>query len=182
MVTLKRWTREEYDHLIAAGILSPEEHVELLEGDIVRMGPQGPAHALAVRNTEEALRLIFRSGFDVRPQLPFAEDDASEPEPDVAVVRGHRRDYRWAHPTSAVLIVEISDSTLDYDRRRKGPAYARANVPEYWILNLIDRRLEVYRDPTVDRGYQTTLTFGPGEMVSPLAAPNADVAVDDLLP
>src|ERR1700680_355083 len=121
-VPLKRWTREEYDRLIGAGILSPEERVELLEGEIVRMWPQNPAHALAIRNTEETLRAIFRTGFDVRVQMPFVGGGDSEPEPDVAVVRGHRRDYFQAHPATAVLVVEVADSTLDYDRRRKGPA------------------------------------------------------------
>jgi Uma2 family endonuclease len=180
-VSLKRWTREEYDRLIAAGVLSPEERVELLEGDIVRMWPPNPAHALAVRNAEEALREVFRAGFDVRVQMPFIADD-SEPEPDVAVVRGHRRDYRQDHPASAVLLVEVSNTTLDYDRRRKGPAYARAGVPEYWIVNLFARVVEVYRDPTPDRGYQTSQTVRPGEWITPLAAPTASVAVDDLLP
>jgi Uma2 family endonuclease len=181
-ISLKRWTREEYDRLIAAGVLSPEERVELLEGDIVRMWPQGPAHALTIRNTEEALRAVFRVGFDVRVQLPFDGGENSEPEPDVAVVRGHRRDYSHAHPTTAVLLVEISDSTLDYDRRRKGPSYARANVLEYWIVNLVDRLVEVYRDPTTDRGYQTLERYRPGEAISPLVVPLASVAVDELLP
>src|SRR2546422_312678 len=137
-VPLKRWTREEYDRLIGAGVLSPEERVELLEGDIVRMWPQNPAHALAIRNTEEALREIFRMGFDVRVQLPFAAGGASEPEPAVAVIRGHRRYFFHAHRATAVLLVEVSDSTLDYDRRRKGSAYAVADVLDYWIVNLVD--------------------------------------------
>src|SRR5438270_14046496 len=103
-VQLKRWTREEYDRLVAAGVLSPAERVELLEGDIVRMWPQSPAHALAIRNAEEALRLVFGTGFDVRVQLPFVGGEDSEPEPDVAVVQGHRRDYVRAHPALAVLV------------------------------------------------------------------------------
>jgi Uma2 family endonuclease len=182
VVPLKRWTREEYDRLIDAGVLSPEERVELLEGDIVRMWPQGPAHALSIQNTEEALRAVFGAGFSVRVQLPFDGGENSEPEPDVAVVRGHRRDFLYAHPSTAVLLVEISDSTLDYDRRRKGPAYARADVLEYWIVNLVDRLVEVYRDPTADRGYQTMERFRSGEAISPLGAPLASIAVDELLP
>jgi Uma2 family endonuclease len=181
-VSLKRWTREEYDRLVEAGILAPDERVELLEGDIVRMWPQSPVHALATRNVEEALRAVFQLGFDVRVQLPFGADDNSEPEPDVAVVRGHRRDYYQAHPTTAVLLVEVSDSTLDYDRRRKAPAYARADVPEYWIVNLVHRQIEVYHDPTPDRGYQTVRRLSPGETISLLGAPSASIFVDDLLP
>jgi Uma2 family endonuclease len=181
-VPLKRWTREEYDRLVEAGVLSPEERVELLEGDIVRMWPQNPTHAFAIVSAEEALREVFRAGFHLRVQLPFAIGDDSEPEPDVAVVRGHRRDYILAHPSAAVLLVEISDSILDYDRRRKGPAYARADVPDYWIVNLVERVVEVYRDPTPDRGYQTVQRFRPGESVVPLSAPHVSVAVDNLLP
>jgi Uma2 family endonuclease len=181
-MTVKRWTREEYDRLIAAGILSPEERIELLDGELVRMWPQNPAHALAIRNVEEALRGIFRTGFDVRVQLPFIASDASEPEPDVAVVRGHRRDYFATHPAAAVLLVEVSDSTLDYDRRRKGLTYAQADVLDYWIVNLIDRLVEVYRDPTVAHGYRTVTRHHPGDAISPLSAPSASILVDDLLP
>ena len=181
-LSLKRWTREEYDRLVAAGVLSPGERVELLEGDIVRMWPQSPAHSIAISNVEEALREAFRPGYYVRVQMPFVGDDDSEPEPDIAVVRGHRHDYVRAHPTIAALIVEVSDTTLDYDRRRKGPAYARAGVPEYWILNLVERRVEVYRDPTPDRGYHTALAFRAGDTISPLNLPLARIAIDDLRP
>jgi Uma2 family endonuclease len=181
-VLLKRWTREEYDRLVAAGVLSPEERVELLEGDLVRMLPQNPGHSVAISNVEEALRAVFRVGFYVRVQMPFVGGDDSEPEPDVAVVRGQRRDYLLAHPATAVLLVEVSDSTLAYDRQRKGPAYARAEVPEYWIVNLVDRLVEGYRDPTADRGYQTVRRVRPGEAIVPLGAPLATIAVDDLLP
>jgi Uma2 family endonuclease len=181
-VPLKRWTREEYDRLIEAGVLSPEERVELLEGDLVRMWPQNPAHAIAISNVEEALREVFRTGFYVRVQMPIVGGDDSEPEPDVAVVRGHRRNYVRAHPATAVLVVEVSDSTLDYDRRRKGSAYARTDVLDYWIVNLVNRLVEVYRDPTDDRGYQTMERFRPGETITPLGAPLASIAVDDLLP
>jgi Uma2 family endonuclease len=115
-------------------------------------------------------------------QLPFVVGDDSEPEPDIAVVRGNPRDYIFAHPSNAVLLVEISDSTLDYDRRRKGPVYARADVPAYWIVNLVDRVVEVYREPTADRGYQTVRRYHPGETISPIDGTRAEIAVDDLLP
>jgi Uma2 family endonuclease len=181
-VPLKRWTREEYDRLVEAGILAPDERVELLEGDIVRMWPQSPLHAVTIGNVEEALGQAFWTGYYVRVQMPFALADESEPEPDLAVVRGHRRDYYQAHPTTAVLLVEVADSTLDYDRRCKGTSYARADVPEYWIVNLVDRQVEVYRGPTSDRGYQTVQRCRRGESISPIGAPSASVLVDDLLP
>jgi Uma2 family endonuclease len=85
-------------------------------------------------------------------------------------------------PTALGKLVEVADSTLDYDRRRKGPAYARAAVPDYWIVNLVERLVEVYRDPTADGGYRTVLRFRPGEAITPLGAPLASIAVDDLLP
>ena len=181
-LSLKRWSREEYDRLVESGVLSPEERVELLEGDIVRMWPQSPGHAGAAINVEEALRQVFRTGYHLRVQMPFLGRDDSEPEPDVTVVRGHQRDYFRAHPSTAVLLVEVSDSTLVYDRRRKGPSYARANVPDYWIVNLVDRVVEVYRDPTPEHGYQSTQTYRATEAITPLGAPNASVPVDDLLP
>lgn len=182
VVPVKRWTREEYDRLVSAGILSPEERVELLEGEIVRMWPQSPAHALAIGNADEVLRQVFRTGYHIRVQLPFVGGDDPEPEPDVAVVPGHRRDYFGAHPASAALVVEVSDSTLDYDRRRKGPTYARAAVPDYWIVNLVDRQVEVYRDPTPDRGFRTRITLRLGDVIFPLEAPDSSVAVVDLRP
>src|SRR5262249_52853182 len=109
---------------VESGILSPKERVELLEGDIVRMWPQGPAHAVAVANTEQALRRVFGSGYHARVQMPFVTGDNSEPEPDVAIVPGHPRNYILGHPSTAILLVEVADTTLDYDRRHKGPAHA----------------------------------------------------------
>jgi Uma2 family endonuclease len=181
-ISLKRWTRAEYDRLIEAGILSPVERVELLEGELVRMWPQGSGHATAVGLAEDALRDIFREGYTVRVQMPFIGGDDSEPEPDILVVHGGRRDYVGTHPALAVLLIEVSDSTLDYDRNRKGPAYARAGVEDYWIVNLVNRVVEVYRGPTPDRGYQSIGRYRPGQPVAPLAAPSALIAVDDLLP
>ena len=114
-------------------------------------------------------------------QLPLAADDYSEPEPDVAVVTGAIRDYRDAHPTSAVLIVEVSDDSLHQDRTVKQRLYARCGVPEYWILALPDTRLEVYRDPG-EGGYRSVGVHGPGDSVAPRGRPEAEIVVDDLLP
>ena len=114
-------------------------------------------------------------------QLPVAIDDYSEPEPDVAVVTGEIRDYRDAHPTSPLLVVEVSDDSLRHDRTVKQRLYARCGIPEYWILALPDARLEVYRDPAQD-GYRTVTIHGAGDTVAPLARPEARIAVDDLLP
>jgi Uma2 family endonuclease len=134
------------------------------------------------------LRVAFGSGFQVRIQLPLALDPYSEPEPDVAVIVGSPRDYRESHPTSAALVVEVADASLEHDRRRKGSLYARSGLSDYWVLNLLDRCLEVYRDPIQDPvaphgwSYRTVRRFGADDVVSPIALPHARVRVEDLLP
>ncbi len=174
--------------MVEAGVFPPGERLELMDGEVLKMTPQGSVHATAVRLTEDLLRAAFGPGHDVRVQMPLAIDPSSEPEPDVTVVPGSPRDYRDAHPTSALLVVEIADTTLLYDREQKGSLYGRAGVVEYWIVNLIDRRLEVYRDPTAmpqtryGWAYRTVLQFTPGDHIYPLAASQARVAVADLLP
>jgi Uma2 family endonuclease len=178
---LRRWRRDEYERMIENGLFAPGERVELIDGEILKLNPQGSFHATAVRLVEDALRLLFGVGFDVRAQLPVALGTHSEPEPDVAVVPGSPRDYREKHPSTAVLIVEVADATLEYDRVRKGSIYARAGITDYWLINLVERSVEVYRDP--DQGsYRFSMRFLPGDSISPLAAPNARIAVADLLP
>ncbi|MGH2459093.1 MAG: Uma2 family endonuclease [Chloroflexota bacterium] len=181
-VQLRRWSREEYDKMIDAGILGPDDRVELLEGEIVQVAPQHAPHASGVVAAGEALRSVYGAGFSVRIQLPLAATADSEPEPDVAVVRGHWRDFTRAHPTTALLVVEVADSSHPADRRRKGRIYAHAGIAEYWIVNLIDRVVEVYRDPRSDTGYATALVFASDRTISPLSMPSAVVAVGDLLP
>ena len=186
IVRTRRWSRVEYERLVDLGVFKPGERLELLDGFLVVREPQNAPHATAVRAVEEALRQAFGPGWDVRPQLPVALDDDSEPEPDVAVVPGSYRDYGAAHPARPALLVEISGSTLASDRR-KGGLYARAGVHEYWIVNLLDAVLEVYRRPTASTlsrfgwAYAETQVLRRGEAVMPLAAPGSRVAVDDLL-
>jgi Uma2 family endonuclease len=111
------------------------------------LSPQSPLHTFTADRAREFLGRLFAGAFHVRMRAPINLGHATEPEPDVGVVAGAREDFGQAHPTSAVLIVEISDSTLAYDRRRKGSLYARAGVADYWIVNLVQRQLEVYRAP-----------------------------------
>ena len=187
-IRTRRWSRREYEQLVERSFFRPDERLELLEGLLLVKEPQSSAHMTAVRLVEEALRAAFGTGWDVRPQGPIALDRRSEPEPDVSVVRGSPRDYREAHPTSPVLVVEVALASLRLDRTRKCRAFARAGVPEYWILNLVDRALEVHREPgrlAEPRrrwGYRSVEALGPEGIVSPLAAPAARVAVADLLP
>ena len=180
-VRTKLWTREEYDRLVAAGAFHTEARVQLIQGEIVEMAPQSAAHATVLRRLQKVLDTVFRSGFDVRPQLPLALGPVSEPEPDIAVVPGSLDDYRKHHPTTALLVAEIADSTLDFDRTRKQEIYARAQIPEYWIINLVAGLLEVYREPQ-GAAYRTALRLGPDEIVAPLAAPATQLRVRDLLP
>lgn len=185
-IQTKRWTRQEYDRMAEAGIFSPNERVELLGGEILLMTPQNSPHSVAIGLVEEALRRAFGPDHWIRIQLPLIIDPDSEPEPDVAVVRGTPRDYLKAHPDTALLVVEVSDTTLVLDRDRKRAIYARAGIPEYWIVNLAERCLEVYRDPVTPPGqpglYRSSRQLNPSTTISPLAAPSASVAVADLLP
>jgi Uma2 family endonuclease len=182
------WTREEYYKLADSGVLRPEEHVELIGGRIVTMSPQNSPHFTAISLVEEALRLIFGKGYVIRGQGPLDLSPSSQPEPDLAVVRGTVRDYAHAHPTSALLVVEISASTLQYDQREKASVYATAGIPEYWIVNLLDRCLEVYRDPIpmpsqpYGYGYRTRTQLFADDTVTPLTAPQGGIRVADVLP
>ena len=180
-VRAKVWTREEYDRLVASGGFQPGSRVQLIRGEIVEMAPQGSRHATAILLTGRALGRVFAEGYSVRTQLPLAIGKWSEPEPDVAVVRGAIQDYRDRHPDTAALVVEIADSTLEFDRTHKQQVYAEAGIAEYWIVNLVDRVLEVYRDPQ-GAAYRDGRRFNPDEVVSLLAAPGNTVRVADLLP
>jgi Uma2 family endonuclease len=173
--------------MIATGILGPSDHVELLDGEIVHMTPKGPAHATAVGLVRQALQARLPASCHIRTEQPFALEDRTMPEPDVTVVQGGPRDYRDTHPTTAWLIVEIADSGLARDREHKLGLYARAQVGAYWIVNIAERRLEVYQHPASSAAsptgwsYQHRTLLRPDEEV--VAFPGAPpVAVTDLLP
>ncbi len=184
----RRWSRVEYESMIEKAVFRPDERLELLGGDLVVREPQGGPHALAVERTAKALLTAFEATWRIRVQLPIALDEDSEPEPDVSVVAGPLEVAPPELPSQAVLVVEVADSTLAFDRGPKGNLYARARLPEYWIVNLVDRVLEVSREPAPDAGapygwaYRTLLTLGPDDHVTPLAAPSAHILVADFLP
>jgi len=148
--------------------------------------PQGSRHFAALRAAQEALRAAFGDGWEIRGQGPIALDEESEPEPDLAVVPGTFRDYRAAHPSSPSLVIEISETSLALDRTHKGSLYARAGLPDYWIVNLPERRLEVYRDPEPDSTapfgwrYHSVTVLEPGASVSPLSRPDRRIEISDL--
>lgn len=184
----RRWTRAEYDNLIDRGVFQPGERLELLAGQLVVREPQGDPHSFAVELVNEALRSAFGPNWRVRVQLPVALDAESEPEPDVSVAAGPVRGSAEAKPSRLALVVEISASSLALDREHKGSLYARARVPEYWVVNLNDRVLEVHREPGPDASalygwaYRAVQTLTAPDHVTPLAAPTARIAVADLLP
>lgn len=183
----KRWTRAEYDRLIDLGVFGPEDRLELLGGQLVVAEPQGAAHYSAVRRVTRALEAAFGPGWEVRPEGPIALDAESEPEPDVAVVPGTIDDYRAAHPARPALAVEIAVSSLALDRMHKAGLYARAGVADYWIVNLVDRVLEVHRAPAPDPAapygwsYAAVEVLDRDESIAPLAAPSSRISVSTLV-
>jgi Uma2 family endonuclease len=186
-VTPRRWTRAEYDRMVEVGLLTDDDRVELVDGEILTVTPHNSPHATTIGLVNEALRVAFGQRGHLRLQLPLSLDAMSAPEPDLSVVEGSLRDYRAGHPETALLVVEVADTTLSF-ARRKGGLYARAGIPEYWIVNLRDRCLEVHRipetrsDATYGAAYRVVRQLGSEATVSPLAASGAAVAVVDLLP
>lgn len=184
----RRWTRKEFYRLLDLGFFL-EQRVELIGGEVLVMPAQKNLHAISIALTEDALRTAFGAGHWVRVQMSLDLRPHSVPDPDLAVVPGTPRTYDPAHnPTSALLIVEVSDTTLRYDRGHKASLYARAGIADYWIVNLVDRQLEVHRNPVPDRrqpfrfGYADVTALALTDFATPLAAPQARIAVADLLP
>ena len=184
----RRWTRVEYERLVDQGIFQGDERLELLDGVLVVREPQGSRHSAAVVALCEVLIRAFGTGYHARPQLPLALDEMSEPEPDIVVVRGGAWDYVSAHPSAPALVVEIAESSVSVDRQHKSGLYARAGVADYWIVNLREAALEIYRHPTPAAtapfgwAYQSVQRLVRGASIAPLAAPQAEIAVADLLP
>ena len=185
--TLRRWTRAEYERVVSLGIFN-DQPLELIGGHLIVAEPKGTYHSTALGKTADVLHAVLPEGWIVRWQDPIALDDESEPEPDVAVVAGTRDDFRHAHPTQPALVIEIAESSLLFDRNQKGSVYARAGLPDYWIVNLIARVLEIHRDPVPDPSaryewrYASVRTAAGSETVTPLALPTVHIAVADLLP
>ena len=183
----RKFTLEEYHWLIRQGFFA-DERVELIDGEIVRMPPTGPEHSTSNDRISSLLILLLANKpYYVRVQNPLALGE-HEPVPDVAVVPGSPDDYRHSHPTTALLVVEIADTSLQYDRTTKMSLYASAGIPEYWIVNLVERRLEVYREPSslepetpFNALYKSLRLYSAQESVSPLFAPEVSIQVGQLI-
>lgn len=183
-----RWTVDSYDRAASLGIFAGRR-VELIEGRVFDMPAQHEPHVAAVVRCDRALEAAFGAGYAIRRQAPVQFSKTSAPEPDIAVVPGTAEDYlRRGAPTSALLVIEVSDATLAFDRTVKLALYARHGIQDYWILNLVDWRLEVHRQPLRDRAARRGYRYGQvtpvdaNGTIAPLAKPDALIRVADLLP
>jgi Uma2 family endonuclease len=170
-------TRSEYDRMIALGLFQ-DERVELRQGTLVKLSPQLAPHASTIRKLSRLLMEQLQGQFELSIQSPLALSDDSEPEPDVAVVP--IGNYDTEHPRTALLVIEVSDSTLRKDRR-KATLYASAGIGEYWLVNLGARAVEVYSSPDGDR-YAEARTLRAGDVLRPAALASVEVAVAEILP
>ena len=181
----RKFTREEYYRMAEAGILREDERTELIEGDIVPIPRASPEHAAQTMAFWERVRRLFGKGYHVRVQFPLTLSE-SEPVPDLAVVKGKPADYKHAHPTHPVLVIEVAHSSLPYDRTVKSSLYAKAGIPEYWIVDLEHRQLEVYREPmeapdsAFGYTYRVRMLLQPSDTTAPLERPNRTVRVGRL--
>jgi Uma2 family endonuclease len=182
-VPIRPITVDEYHRMLEAGILSEREPVELLDGQLIAMPPEGPLHSDVVARLNAELVLRFTNRAVVRPGNPVTLSSVSEPQPDLALVRRRSAGYRTAHPVpdDVFLVVEVSHSTLRYDRREKLSAYARAGIAEVWIVNLVHRCVEVFAEPG-DAGYRSSRVVGREDALAPRAFPNDVLSVASFLP
>jgi Uma2 family endonuclease len=164
-----------------AGVFSPDDRVELIEGEIVEMSPIGEPHAASVDVMAEMLREALGRSVIIRVQNPIVLNDHSEPQPDISVLKRRDDFYRHAHPRTedVLLVIEVSDSTLEYDRQIKVPLYARAGIPEVWIVNINEERVETFAD--VSGGtYQTTAFVSRGEEVQSRSLADLRLGVSEI--
>lgn len=179
----RKFTVAEYYRMGEAGILKPDERVELVEGEIIVMPPIGPQHAGNVDYLNAIFARYATGRFHVRIQSPIRLDERSEPQPDAAILRLRDDYYTRSHPTPSdvLLVVEVADSTLEYDRQRKAHVYGRAGVPETWVRNLPEDCIERFTEPGTE-GYAQHSVHRRGETLAPASLPDLELAVADLLP
>jgi Uma2 family endonuclease len=177
-----RMSVAHYLGLVQDGVLGPDDRVELLEGVVVAMAPQNPPHASGVARANAVILEAIRGRAHVRPQLSLVLA-RSVPEPDIAVVPGMADDYQTSHPRTALLVIEVADSSLKQDRLSKAAIYAAAGIPEYWIVNLVDEVVEVMRQPDREAArYRDVRAAARGERLELAALPGAALDASELLP
>lgn len=179
---LRSLSVQDYHRMVEAGILAADERVELIEGQLYRMAAKGTAHSAAVTRIGRVLSRRLAERALVRFQDPVQLSDFSEPEPDVAVVQIDPLDYEDHHPTPREIfwLIEVADSTLRRDRALKVPLYGQSGIAEYWILDVQERCLYVFRQPTTE-GYRTEQKLYEGDNVAPLAFSDCEMAVRELV-
>ena len=172
-------TVNDYHKIAEAGILTEDDRVELIEGELIDMAPIGSSHADYVDRLAELLFSQIGGKFRVRIQNPVQLDDYSEPEPDIVIAKN--RSYREAHPgpQDILLLIEVADSTLKYDRDIKIPLYARCGIPEVWLIDVQNKRLEIHRQPSQE-GYRQILLPASSESVSPLLVAGIGIRIAKL--
>ncbi len=177
------WTTEEYHRMAETGILNEDEPVELLEGRIIWMSAKGTAHSSAVARTYKLLQKSLDGYAWIICQDPITLNQRSEPEPDIAVVKIDSLDYADHHPTprEVYLIIEVADSSVKFDCETKGKVYAQAGIGDYWVLDVVERKLYVFRDCSND-GYGSETTLGEYATISPLQFPDLQIEVSKMLP
>lgn len=182
-----RLSVDQYERMGQAGILTEDDRVELLGGNLIRKMTKGQPHTAAIVETRDALLRLLPSGWHLQPEGAVRIPPFDEPEPDLAVVRGKSRDYvalgRPPEPKDIAMVVEVADASLGRDRGEKLKAYARGGIPTYWILNLVDRELEVYTKPQ-ESSYADCQMLGPDEAASVVIEQNVlgNISVVELLP
>lgn len=178
----KKFTTEQYYQMVESGILTEGDRVELIKGEVIQMSPIGRDHAVCVDQLTQLFVQTFSSQALVRVQNPIHLSHYSEPQPDFALLRLRQDFYRNGHPEpeDILALVEVSDSTLDYDRTVKAPLYAAEGIEELWIVDLNVLAIEVYRSPT-SQGYQQVQLFRSGESVAFLAFPHLSFRLEQLL-
>ena len=180
-----RWTVEQFHRMNSPEIIGPERRLMLIDGQILEREPMNPPHALTVELMTAVLYRTFGSGWRIRVQLPLELSLYLDPFPDFAILKGNAKG-ETVHPTNASLVIEVADTSLDFDLTEKAELYATANIPEYWVLDLNARTLVVLRDPVPvpdnRNAYRSITTLKIGDHIQPLAKPEATIAIADLLP
>lgn len=181
-VVRKRFTTQEYEQIAAAGVFAENDRVELLEGEIVEMSPLGPLHSACVDRLNRLLQRQVRDAAIVRVQSPVRLGQHSEPQPDVSLLQPRADFYAGGHPEpeDVLLLVEVADSSLSYDRELKLPIYARAGIAEVWLVGLLPQTVEVFRAPS-ESGYGERREARRGESVAALNVPGVVLSVAEIL-
>ncbi|MDT5062725.1 MAG: hypothetical protein QOH63_3184 [Acidobacteriota bacterium] len=181
-IARRHFNINEYYRMTDAGILSEGDRVELIEGEVVEMSPIGSRHAACVNRLNKLLNRLVASDVIVRVQNPIILDDYSEPQPDISLLRPHPDFYAQGHPTPAdvLLVVEVADSSTQFDREIKLPLYAQARLQEVWLVNLSDETVELYSQPA-NGAYQITQILKRGESLISPASPNLNLDVNAIL-